>query len=326
MAKTLKKRAEETGGARIVFAYEASAQGYGLYDQLTGMGIECHVLAPSLIPRSPNQRKAKTDRKDARRIFEVLRAHVLAGNELPDVWIPDDGTRDDRELVRARLDVTEKLSAVKTQVRTLLKRNGLRKPKGLGKGWTDMYRAWLKDLAECDAPLRRGARLNLGSLLRQMAALEGEAECLGKEIARLSETPRYAEPCRELLKLKGVGVLVGMVFLTEMGDLSRFENRRQIGAYLGLVPSSDESGETDDRKGHITHQGSPRVRKALCQAAWARVRTDAREALVYGRIVGRNPKHKKIAVVACMRRLAVRMWHRGVEAQKRAGCFPERVA
>ena len=323
MAKTLRSRAEELGGGKVVFAYEASAHGFGLYDQLTGMGFETHVLAPTLIPRSVNQRRAKTDRRDARVIFEVLRAHVLAGNKLPEVWVPDDRTRDDRELVRARLDVTAKLAAVKTQVRTLLKRNGLRKPKGVGEGWTGMYRGWLEDLTEGDGPLGRGARLNLGSLLRQMSALEGEVERLGREITELSKTPRYAEPARELVKLKGVGVLVAMVFLTEMGDLRRFKNRRQVGAYLGLVPSCDESGEADDRKGHITHQGSPRVRKALCQAAWARVRTDPRESLAYGRIAQRNPKHRKIAVVACMRRLAVRMWHRGLEAQKRAACFPE---
>jgi transposase len=321
METMLKKRAEELDGARIVFAYEASAQGFGLYDELTELGIEAHVLAPSLIPRSPNHRTRKTDERDARQVFEVLRAHVLAGNELPEVWIPDDRTRDDRELVRGRLDVTEKVSAVKTQVRTLLKRSGVRKPKDVGRGWTQRCRAWLGELVKRDGPLRYGARLNLGSLLRQMEALEGEAKSLDEEIAKLAETPRYAEPVRELLKLKGVGVLVAMVFLTEMGDLSRFSNRKQIGAYLGIVPTSDESGETDDRKGHITHQGSPRVRKALCQAVWARVRTDAEEMGVYARIVRRNPKHKKIAVVACMRRLAVRMWHKGLEAQKRAGCF-----
>ena len=81
-----------------------------------------------------------------------------------------------------------------------------------------------------------------------------------------------------------------MVFLTEMGDLSRFSNRKQIGAYLGLVPASNESGEGQERKGHITRQGSPRVRKMLCQATWSRVRTDKNEQLVYGRICAKNPK------------------------------------
>ena len=85
------------------------------------------------------------------------------------------------------------------------------------------------------------------------------------------------------------------------------------------MPSSDESGEADDRKGHITHQGPGRVRKVLCQAVWGRVRSDPEEAEVYRRMVERNPKHKKIAVVGCMRRLAILMWHLGLEAQRRAG-------
>jgi transposase len=119
--------------------------------------------------------------------------------------------------------------------------------------------------------------------------------------------------------LKGVGTLTAMVFLTEMGDLSRFSNRRQVGAYLGLAPSSAESGESNDRKGHITHHGNARVRKALCQATWSRVRSDGAEREVYDRIVKKNPKHKKIAVVAVMRRLAVRLWHIGCRAQMQAG-------
>jgi transposase len=112
----------------------------------------------------------------------------------------------------------------------------------------------------------------------------------------------------------GGGVLTALVFFTEMGEPGRFANRRQIGAYLGLVPSSQESGEATDRKGHLTHQGSSRVRKVLCQATWARVRNDPQEKAAYERIKAKNPKHKKIAVVASMRRLAVRMWHRGLAA------------
>jgi transposase len=94
-----------------------------------------------------------------------------------------------------------------------------------------------------------------------------------------------------------------------MGDLSRFSNRKQIGAYLGLAPSSNETGETGDRKGHITHQGSARVRYILCQMVWNRMRFDPDEKAAYERIVAKNPKHKKIAVVAGMRRLAIKMWH-----------------
>ncbi len=92
----IKKQAAAAGGARVVFAYEASGLGFGLYDELTDAGIECYVLAPTRIARSPRQKSQKTDEKDAQQLLELLRAHVLAGNKLPTVLIPEATTRDDR--------------------------------------------------------------------------------------------------------------------------------------------------------------------------------------------------------------------------------------
>jgi transposase len=310
MIADLQRRAKAAGGAQIVFAYEASGQGFGLYDELQAAGITCHVFAPTKMECSAKQRRNKTDEKDADRVLEILRGHCLGGNKLPNVWVPDLQTRDDRELARARLDAQDKCSLVKTQIRALLKRNGMRKPKQAGAGWTKAYRHWLQALSECDEPLRQGARQALASLLRQLQHLEEEVQTLDKQLAELAKTERYAPQVKELTtKLKAVGLLTAMVFLTEMGDLSRFHNRRALGAFLGLTPSSNETGETPDRKGHITHQGPARVRYILCQAVWNRVRFDQRERAVYERIAAKNPKHKKIAVVAAMRRLAVHMWH-----------------
>lgn len=323
MITALKKRASAAGGAKIIFAYEASGCGFGLCDELTEAGIKCYVLAPTKIARSVKSRRSKTDEKDADAILALLRAHVLAGNELPAVWVPDPQTRDDREVVRARLDAAQKLTGVKSQIRTLLKRSSVSKPSGMGKGWTKGYQAWLRGLLGDGSPLRHGARVGLGTLLRQLEFIEEEIGLLDREVAALGETPRYLRAVRMMNCLKGVGVLTAMVFLTEMGDMSRFSNRRQVGSYLGLAPSSHESGESDDRKGHITHHGNARVRKVLCQATWSRVRTDSNEKTVYERITAKNPKHKKIAVVAAMRRLAIRLWHIGLRSQGRDGPFWE---
>jgi transposase len=304
---------EQADAGEVVFAYEASGQGFGLYDELTEAGFTCYVLAPTRIARSVQHRRRKTDEKDAQQILELLRGHVLAGNPLPKIWIPDPQTRDDRQLVRMRVDVSEKLTAVKAQVQGLLKGNKQRRPSGSGKGWNAAFRRWLKELASPDSPLGPGSRNALASLRRQLSWLEEEIETLDRHVLDLAMTDRYQDVFYELIRLKGVGTLTAMVFLTELGDLSRFSNRRQIGAYLGLAPSSYESGDRKDCKGHITRQGPSRVRKVLCQATWSRVRTDEAEKAFYQRIVARNPKHKKIAVVASMRRLAIRMWHRAVD-------------
>lgn len=313
MIADLRRRAEAVGARRIVVAYESSGLGFVLHDQLVAAGIACSVLAPSRIARCTKHRRRKTDRQDALRLLELLRAHVLAGNALPSIWIPDAQTREDREVVRTRLDVAAKISRIKSQIRCLLKRHGLEAGDAPGRPWTVAYGRWLAALQ--GRRLGAGASTALASLMRQLASLEEELTVMTAEVTALSKTPRYAPVVASVCRAKGVGVVTAMVFLTELGDLTRFANRRQVGSFLGLTPASYESGDADDRKGHITHQGPSRVRKVLNQAARSRIRTDPAAARWYAQAAGRNPKHKKIAVVGEMRRLAVQCWHHGREAQ-----------
>ncbi len=73
MIEWVKDFASQHGATRIVFAYEASGQGFGLYDDLTEAGIECHVLAPTHLPHTTHSRKNKTDDKDALMILDEVR-------------------------------------------------------------------------------------------------------------------------------------------------------------------------------------------------------------------------------------------------------------
>jgi transposase len=296
-------------------AYEASGNGFVLWDELRGAGFDCHVLAPTKIERSAKQKRNKNDERDADRLLEILRGHYLAGNRMPSVWVPDQQTRDDREGPRTGQDLAQKATAIRTQIQMLLKRNGMEKPEGIGKGWTKRHRQWLKELSETNMVNRQGMRTALGSLLRQLEFYEEEICGIDEAMQELAETPRWKPIVDALMAEKGIGLKVALKYATDIGDFSRFRRGRQVGAYYGLVPSSQESGETNDRKGHITREGSPSTRQILCQATWARVRYDENEREVYRRLVARNPKKKKIALVAGMRRLSVRLWHVGLAAQ-----------
>jgi len=308
MAK-LKKEAAELGCKRIVFAYEAGGQGFQFYDELSEAGIECYVLAPTKIARSEKHKRSKTDAKDCERILELLRGHVLGGNPLPAVHVPGLQQRDDREATRCRLDLADELKKLKTKIKCLLKRNGVQSPSELGKGLTRKRKQWLNDQAKGEGALKSSAQTVLASLLRRVETTAKEIEILDGHIETLSEAERYSKAVKSLRKLKGVGLLSAMVFLAEIGDPGRFSNRRKVGAYVGLAPSSYESGANQDRKGHITRQGSSHIRRILCQCVWSRIRTDPDERVVYERLISKNAKKKKIAVVALMRRLVIRMWH-----------------
>ena len=155
-----------------------------------------------------------------------------------------------------------------------------------------------------------GSRQALGSLLRQLEFIEGEIELMQKPLEQLANEPRHKPIIEELTQETGVGLLTAMVYRTEIGYAGRFGRGRQVGKFVGLTPTSHESGQQSDRKGHISRQGPPRLRKVLCQASWVHVRHDVQARRTYQQLVLRNPKKKKIALVAVMRHLAVRLWHR----------------
>lgn len=320
MIAELKSRAAKAGAEHIVFAYEACGFGFVLCDELMAAGVECYVLAPTLMPRSTKRRRMKNDERDAEAILQLLRNYVLAGTKLPSIWIPDPQTLDARERVRRRLDLGERLGTTKTQIRWLLYRNGIEKPISVDENWSISYQRWLAKLAA--GGLEPGTGAALDSLLRQHDWLVEEKARMQQQVEALSCSDAYRSYAVALCRYKGVGVLTAMTFLTELGNAGRFENRRQLGCYLGLTPTSDETGEDADHKGHITRQGPARVRKVLCQAIWSRIGCVVEEMEAYQRLVTKNPKKKKIALVARMRHLAVLLWHEMKDVQDRLNRQP----
>ena len=305
--------AQKNASRRIVFVYEASGQGYGLYDLLSDQGIECFVLSPTHLPKTNKGKRNKTDPRDAQMLLEQARGHVLAGNKLPSVWIPPQRVRDDRELVRARLETAEACTRIKLQIFSLLKRYGMATPEWFRKSrnWTKRFVSWLKNTAE---KMEQVVTPVLLTLVERFVLLKQQITEFDRHLRHLANTPRYQNAVTELRTLRGVGLVSALTFLTEMGDLTRFHNRREVAGYLGLCPSSYESGEAQNRKGHITRQGPGRIRKVLCQAAWAAIRLDKPTRETWVRIQGGKPGRGKKATVAIMRKLGIIMWHKALAA------------
>lgn len=190
MIQRLHEVARQHRAERIVFVYEASAQGYGLCDLMFDNQIECYVLSPTHLPKSVKSAKNKTDSKDAQMLLEQVRGFVMAGNALPTVWTPPQRVRDDREIVRARIDAAEELTRVKTQVLSMLKRRGIEKPAWYHCKWSKRFAQWLRDLASTldamVAPVLEG-------LVDRYELYRAEILRLDKAVRELADRPL---PCR----------------------------------------------------------------------------------------------------------------------------------
>jgi transposase len=293
--------------------FEASSCGFELYDEMTARRWHVIVVAPTLMPRSVKKNKVKTDLKDAVELRSHLVAHWEAGASLPSVWIPPEIVRQDRELVRRRLAIGGRLTRAKSSIKNLLQNHKVRPDREFKTPWSLEYRGWLTDLCGEESALAGQVKTALASMMRELEFLVGEGKVLDKALKRLAEEARHKAQVEAVREVVGVGQLTALTFLTELGDVTRFENRKQVGSYLGLTPTSYESGEADDRKGHITRMGPPRIRKVLNQAAWCGVHRDAQRGARFAKVSERTGSKK--AIVGEMRKLGIELWHRAMAAQ-----------
>jgi transposase len=95
--ESIRKLIKRLGPAdQLRACYEAGPTGFVLYWQLTQLGVECAVVAPTLVPKKSGDR-VKTDRRDA---LKLARSH--RSDDLTAVWVPDEDSESLRDLVRAR--------------------------------------------------------------------------------------------------------------------------------------------------------------------------------------------------------------------------------
>src|SRR3954467_11420110 len=313
---------------RLFFAYEAGPTGYGLHRQVAALGHDCAVVAPSLIPRRPGER-VKTNRRDALTLARLHRA-----GELTRVWIPDPGHEAVRELVRAREAAMEELRRARQHLQSFLLRHG--RVFGGRAPWTRAHARWLGE-QDFDHPAQQ---LVLVEYRQAVEDAGTRLERLTRQVAEAAAAWSMAPVVEAYQALRGVAFLTAVTFVAEIGDVRRFDNPRQLVAYLGLVPSESSTGERV-RRGGITKAGNGRARRVLIEGAWTyrfrarmsrlleerqaglpkTVRDIAWKAQVrlcgrYRKLMARG-KRQGVVVTAVAREMAAFLWAIGHEVEPR---------
>lgn len=154
-------------------------------------------------------------------------------------------------------------------------------------------------------------------LLETIERLTGQIKESDKRIAKLSKE-RYPETAR-LHQIKGVGPVTSLAFILTLEEPERFKKSRTVGAYLGLTPRRDQSGETDKQL-RITKAGDTYLRQLLVNCAHYIMGPFGQDCDLrkYGmRIASRGGKNaKRRAVVAVSRKLAVLLHHLWVSGEE----------
>ena len=236
--------------------YEAGPLGYGLQRAIESEGVGCIVIAPSLIPTKPGDR-IKTDRRDARKLGETLRAGLLT-----EVHPPTPDQEAVRDLCRAREAAKADQKRIRHRLSKFMLRRDLRWTQGK-KNWTRAHLEWLRG-RRLDHPADQAI---LDDHLLALEQFEGRLEAFDLKIATIAAQAPYAEPVGWLRCFRGIDTLTALCFVAELHDIRRFPSPRSLMAYLGLVPSEYSTGNKQSR-GPITKAGNSRVRRLLVESAW----------------------------------------------------------
>jgi transposase len=243
------------GDAHLSFCYEAGPCGYGIYRQLSDLGWDCQVVAPSLIPRKAGER-VKTDRRDSLMLARLHRAGALTA-----VWVPDDAQEGLRDLTRAREDMKHLQRQAKQRLSAFLLRYG--KCYSGKSNWTQAHYRWLEQ-QKFGQPVQQ---IVFQEYVDTVKALSKRIDGLDTQLERVANESVFWPVIEGLMAPRGVNLLTAMTVVAEIGDLRRFDSAPQLMAYLGLVPSEHSSGATRSR-GAITKTGNAHVRRVLVEASW----------------------------------------------------------
>ncbi len=234
-------------------------------------------------------RKQKTDRRDAEHLL-----HLLLENRFPQIWVPSLEVRDARQLLVHRHKQVQARTRTKNQLQAMALSYGMQKKRKL---WTQAGREQLEQL-----PLLPYAAERRKRLLEALDGLEAE---IGELDRRVAEEARQRPEAVRLMTHPGVGPVTGLAMVLTLGPAERFGSGKQVGSYLGLIPSEDSSGGKQ-RLGKISKQGSSFLRFLLVEAGQTAARTDPQLKRFYRRLAGR--KNRSLAKVAVARKLATRLY------------------
>lgn len=278
-------------GAAYHSVYEAGFCGFWIHYRLTALGINNIVVNPADVPTKSSEKLRKTDSIDSGKLARSLRAKELKG-----IYTPDSISLEMRSLIRLKNSITKDTTRQKNRIKSLLRYLGIEIPAEYlhpYSNWSKRFIVWLKEVQM----LTPNSRLALDFQIKRLEELRNAKLQMTRALRTLGKTDQVCEPLRLIMTVPGVGQTTGLVFLSEIDDISRFRSAEHLAAYIGMIPMCHSSGEKD-ATGDITKRKHSTMRCNLIEAAWVAIRHDPAMNLVFTENCKRMIPSKAIVKVA----------------------------
>jgi transposase len=279
-------------GSGLEVALEATTGWRFVVEELERVGAEVHLAeAAEASALKGKKKRAKTDFADARHLRELL----LIGR-IPESWIPPAHILDLRARVRTRHLLSHQRTEWQQRMHAVLYHHGVPQRRDL---LNLANREWLTNVAVPDA-----AREQLEVALHVINAIEQRLIPFDKELHQIAKS----QPgCRTLMReIYGVGALTSVTILTELGDVRRFQNSRDVVRYGGMDITVYQS-DAHRAPGHLSRQGPPALRWALYEAAQRARFPASPDRAYYEQLAARIGGNR--ACLALARKLLKRSYH-----------------
>ena len=275
----------------ISIVLEPVSQWYVYVDLLDALGVDVHLAHPRKLKAIATS-TSKTDKLDARVLVDHLRT-----NHLPEAYCSSKKVRGWKEIVRSRSALVRSRTQLKNRIHAVLFKNGLVSP--VGTLFTKRGTDWLNSLE-----LEFHFMLSIKSYLYTIDHLNIQIKEIEKEIKKMTKGTKEMKLVKTI---PGIGDILAVTIMAEIGEIERFNSYKQLQAYSGLVPWVRNSGGKE-WSGHLTKQGSAWLRYAVVEAAVIVARTTKSSDVkdYYLRI--KNRKDSKTAAVATARKILAIIW------------------
>lgn len=274
-------------GAEYYAAYESGFTGFSTYYALEELGIRTVIVNAADVPTTQKEAVMKNDRRDSIKLAESLKA-----GSLNPIYVHPRNGLDDRSLVRLRKKYVDEMAAYKVRLKHMLHCNGVSIPPQLNR-WSAEYARWLRQ----DVQLLGETKKALLYMVDHVGVLHKEVLAISSAVTALIRSEKYAANVRRLMTIPGVGRLLSITLLTEIGDFSRFPNEKAFACALGLVPTCHNSGEKVTN-GEKTFRGNTQIGKLIMECCWKMISKDPGMHGFFCQCAKRMNKNKAIVKVA----------------------------